>query len=489
MNPLPDVTNPSNHALIYCWNPNHRIKNRLMKTAIHRSILPFLCLWLVPALPLAAQVPVYKGTQITKLTPVAINAKGQIAGNIDTVSGNIHAALYSGGVVTDLGVLSGGTRSEATGINASGQVVGTSNTGSGLDRGFLYSGGVMTDLGALPRGYSSHATAINDAGQITGWSDTLLPNSSYPQPEHAFIYSGGVMTDLGNISGPANWGNFSVGNAINNSGEVVGWSINDNFETHAFRYSGGQMTDLGTLGGTESRANGINDSGTVVGWSYTTGDNGWHAFKFAGSMTDLGTLPGGGNSSAKAINNAGQIVGNSTRAFIHTAQTGLVQLDTRVTGGTWYLSGATAINSVGQILSSGSNETVFATDFLLSVATPSPEIAVTQPAGSNLVDGKTTKSFGTVKIGKSGTAKTFTIKNTGTANLTGLSITKDGPHKSNFIVTSPAKTSLAAGASTTFKVTFKPSAKGTRNAAIHIKSNDSNENPFDIKLAGMGATP
>jgi hypothetical protein len=50
----------------------------------------------------------------------------------------------------------------------------------------------------------------------------------------------------------------------------------------------------------------------------------------------------------------------------------------------------------------------------------------------------------------------------------------------------PPKTSLAPGSSTTFKVIFKPSAKGTRKANIHIKSNDADENPFDIKLTGQG---
>ena len=118
-----------------------------------------------------------------------------------------------------------------------------------------------------------------------------------------------------------------------------------------------------------------------------------------------------------------------------------------------------------------------------------PEITVEYPAGSSLVDGKAKKSFGTVTVGKRSTAKIFTIRNTGTANLTGLAITKTGAHSSNFIVTAPAKTTLAPGASTTFSARFKPTAVGIRNAAIHIKSNDANENPFDIKLAGQGAAP
>ena len=117
-------------------------------------------------------------------------------------------------------------------------------------------------------------------------------------------------------------------------------------------------------------------------------------------------------------------------------------------------------------------------------AATGPEIVVQQPAKSNLIDGKTKKSFGTVKLGKK-VVKTFTIKNTGTAPLKGLALTKNGANAKDFVATAPGVATLAPGATTTFKVTFKPKAKGTRNAAIHIKSNDKDENPFDINLSGQ----
>jgi hypothetical protein len=125
--------------------------------------------------------------------------------------------------------------------------------------------------------------------------------------------------------------------------------------------------------------------------------------------------------------------------------------------------------------------------FTLGAAANAPDIAVQQPAGSDLTDGTAKKSFGTVKVGKSGAAKTFTIKNTGTTKLSKLAIKKSGTGKNDFVVGALGKTSLAAGASTTFKVTFKPTAKGARKADIQIASNDPDENPFDIKLVGEGA--
>ena len=141
----------------------------------------------------------------------------------------------------------------------------------------------------------------------------------------------------------------------------------------------------------------------------------------------------------------------------------------------------------------GSNGTgnVVSTSFTINVAAidPAPEISIMQPAGSGLKDGKGKKSFGTATVGATGMIRKFTIKNTGSAHLTGLAVALDGAHAADFIVSAPAKSFLKPGASTNFNVTFMPSATGTRNAAIHVTSNDADENPFDIMLSGLGAAP
>ena len=136
------------------------------------------------------------------------------------------------------------------------------------------------------------------------------------------------------------------------------------------------------------------------------------------------------------------------------------------------------------IRSNDSDENPF--DIVLSGSgLTAPEIVVKQPAQKNLKDGSSAVSFGTVAV-KKAVSKTFTIRNTGSAKLSKLAVTINGRHAKDFIVGKPAKTSLSPGGSTTFKVTFKPRAAGTRKAAIHIRSNDANENPFDIKLQGKG---
>ena len=117
-----------------------------------------------------------------------------------------------------------------------------------------------------------------------------------------------------------------------------------------------------------------------------------------------------------------------------------------------------------------------------------PEIAVEQPVGTDLDNGDNKTSFGIVKIGKTG-AVTFTIRNLGNKVLTGLSLKLDGMNPGDFVVKPLTTTRLTPGTSTTFKVIFKPTATGTRNGKIHIKSNDADENPFDIRVSGFGKNP
>jgi probable HAF family extracellular repeat protein len=76
------------------------------------------------------------------------------------------------------------------------------------------------------------------------------------------------------------------------------------------------ITDLGTLpGGNSSAAHAINERGQIVGFS-TTASGAEHAVLWSkdGKMTDLGTLPGGTYSGARDINERGQVVGFSATA-------------------------------------------------------------------------------------------------------------------------------------------------------------------------------
>ncbi len=115
---------------------------------------------------------------------------------------------------------------------------------------------------------------------------------------------------------------------------------------------------------------------------------------------------------------------------------------------------------------------------------PNPEIAVEDSQHLNIADGGN-QSFGSVRVGGD-TSLTFTIKNVGTGDLTGLlvTITDSGA----FSVTSQPTPLPVPGpnGTTTFTVRFAPSSSGAKSAALHIANNDADENPFDINLGGTG---
>lgn len=129
------------------------------------------------------------------------------------------------------------------------------------------------------------------------------------------------------------------------------------------------------------------------------------------------------------------------------------------------------------------NTVQFGTFTMGGTSTKAPEISITIPSGDTLEDAVGKTKFGSVKVGKIGTAKKFTIKNTGKAKLTGLSVSKI---PKDFIVTGPGVTSLAPGKSTSFTVSFKPSSPGPKTAVVRVDSNDSDESPFEIKITGVG---
>ena len=165
----------------------------------------------------------------------------------------------------------------------------------------------IIDLGTLSGDDYSIANDINNSGQVVG-------DSMNGAVSHAFLYSDGAMIGLGSFPGA----NSSEASGINSSGQVVGYS-----GSFAFLYSNGAMTDLGTVpGATNSVATDINDSGEVVGLSSSQGEPA-HAFLYRnGAMTDLNALIGDDYSNATGINNSGQVVG-----FSATYSSGFLSLE------------------------------------------------------------------------------------------------------------------------------------------------------------------
>lgn len=253
----------------------------------------------------------------TRSSALAINDGGQTVGFFEQAPLYHHAYRYDPVTgLSDLGVL-GGNYSVAYAINSGGDVVGASTiNSSSTQHGFFYSGGTMTDIGTLSGGSQSLLRGINNNGDATGGSDNATKT-------HAIIYSGGVLQDIGTLGG-----DYAVGIDINDAGEVVGSSyLTGNTASHAFYFDGTTMIDLGSIVvGGNSNAVSINNNGEIVGYSNNSTYSTMIPFLYSGGvMQDLNSLLPAGSGwvllEADSINEYGQIVGAGTlngepRAFL-----------------------------------------------------------------------------------------------------------------------------------------------------------------------------
>lgn len=146
---------------------------------------------------------------------------------------------------------------------------------------------------------------------------------------------------------------------------------------------------------------------------------------------------------------------------------------------------------VAALHSTGTNAIITAEFDQIYFTLPAPEIDV-QGNSTSIVSGDVTPSaadftdFGSTSVTAGSVTHTFSILNTGNAQLTIGAISFSGAASGDFSVTSSPTSPINGGGFTSFNVTFDPSAVGTRNATISIVNNDSNENPYTFALTGAG---
>ncbi len=213
----------------------------------------------------------------------------------------------------DLGTL-GGATSQAWGIRSDGRVVvGGADNGSGL-QAFAYqvnvglTGGVMTALDFLTGGSAAEARAINANGLVVGYSQDASAI------EQAVLWSGTTPTLIANNLG----GSGARALGVSAGGDVVGWASDTSGVQRAFVTVGGVMSALDLTGinsqhdptvGHNERALGISPDGRYVVGEFDVDNGGGivevHGFVYdriaPGSSYELSS---GGVGSAHASNNA-----------------------------------------------------------------------------------------------------------------------------------------------------------------------------------------
>jgi probable HAF family extracellular repeat protein len=241
----------------------------------------------------------------------AINNSGQVVGYSQVAAGGNHAFLWDeASGITDPGTCPDADTTTAYGINEQGLIVGACFTASGYGRaaiwhptfGWMYLCELGTptkamgidDLGVVVGGppagqwkpYGGLETlvgngsvwAINNNGQIVG------SNGNVNQRYACLWEDVDTVIDLGSLGGASPQGNTGAGKAINDIGQVVGYSWTSGGAVHAFFWQTltgmmdlNDMVDPG-LGWTLGQADGINNNGWIVGVGMPPRGDAGHAF-------------------------------------------------------------------------------------------------------------------------------------------------------------------------------------------------------------------
>jgi len=170
-----------------------------------------------------------------------LNNQGAFGGSADTptVDPNcetpdcyaFHAFLWQNGAKADLGLLPGGTNSQANWISANGLMAGNGDNGQadpliGIPfqvRGTYWGHDqTITDVGTLPGTYFASPFAVNNRGEVVGAAMNTIPDLDslwgIGYQTRAFYWKNGVMQDLGTLG----TGTDALAGAINERGQVVG---------------------------------------------------------------------------------------------------------------------------------------------------------------------------------------------------------------------------------------------------------------------------
>lgn len=98
----------------------------------------------------------------------------------------------------------------------------------------------------------------------------------------------------------------------------------------------------------------------------------------------------------------------------------------------------------------------------------------------------TSLTFPSTKVGSVSAAMVATLKNTSTLTISITSVTVSGTNYTSFPATTTCTASLAAGASCTISITFKPLTTGTLTATLAVADNATGS-PQKVALTGTGA--
>jgi hypothetical protein len=441
----------------------------------------------------------------------------------------VRSPYWNNGVVVDVGAVTwgNGTTGISGPVRTTNSLVGSAasdyvglggvtalTNGNYVVSSPYWNNGVVVDFGAVTWGNGTMGISgpVSPTNSLVGStaSDNLrfngvtaLTNGNYvvssPYWANGAVANAGAVT-WGNgttgISGPVSPTNSLVGST---NADFVGLDgvtalTNGNYVVSSSRWDNGAVNSAGAVtwgSGTMGISGPVSPTNSLVGS---------RAFDYAGfngvtALTDGNYVVSSPHWANGAVANAGAATwGNGT-----TGICGPVSL-------TNSLVGLVTSSGLGAIATENVNNHFYAPFLSEGKVRAGSQVDGSRPAvpeislegnGSVIANGDATPSgvdhthFGGVDAASGTVIRTFTIENTGhsSLNLDGTPrVVISGTHAADFSVTLQPAATVAAGSSTTFHLTFDPSAIGTRTATVSIANNDGDENPSGFSIEGAGYT-
>lgn len=201
----------------------------------------------------------------------------------------------------------GATQMTANDINEHGQVVGQYTDEKGAVHGFIYEEESFCQLD-YPEAASTNILGINNLGQMVGMFTTLTATA-------------GFLYDRDTFSPPLSYpgaGNLTIANALNDRGHIVGVYQGGSPGNHAFLCKAGRFQPLVYPGSAETTAEAVNNNGQIVGnFPDAKGTHGYVYLENVGVFTPALSFPKATVLALRAINHGGQIAGGFTDAQGH----------------------------------------------------------------------------------------------------------------------------------------------------------------------------
>lgn len=429
----------------------------LRSARVSLSLRPERLLFFVPMLTalFAGLLPASKLQATTSPPKLALEAPG----GVKLVNG-IYVWGYDGSAnttvpagLTDLKAISPGFGHNLA-LKSDGTVVGWGENSSGQST----PPAGLTDVVAVAAG-SGHSLALKSDGTVVAWGQSGQGQITIPVEAQTGVKAIGA-------------GDYHS-MAIKNDGSVIAWGAN----SHGQSTVPAGLTEVVAVTGGNTFSVALKADGTVVAW----GSNDSGQSSVPAGLSGVKAIAAGG-AHVLALKTDGTIIGwgwNGYSQTIAPANVAAAIVTAIGAGG----SSSVATLADGTVVAWGANH---------SGQTAVEPILNHQIATCGMGNGHTTV-LGMPKVefgGKgvaSSTTTTITVKNSGSGNLTvSLPALSEGDTGDFAIDTTGMATTLPYGASTSFTVTFTPTAMGLRRTLVHLTSNDTAHGDFRVLLTGTG---